>query len=329
MLVRFTQPLDHTHIDCAIAYQRADRLHEALAELDAALAIRDSAQARAARAQVLLSLGRYAEGFAEFQVRWQMYAHLITPADRAVLESWPRWRGEDPRGKRIVLVHEQGLGDTIMMLRYVPQLQVMGADVVLVLPPPLQLLAAQLAPVVEHVARADYALPMFDLPMLFGTSPASVPPPPYLRDEPLVTRDDLTPQRIGIAWSSASIKMPNDVGRDIDLGLLRQWLMRDGIELVSLQAHDRDAAQQHDIIAPRYDDFGELAAVISVCDTIVCIDTAALHLAGALGHPKIFALLPFVCSWRWRNGNPWYPSITLCRQTAPDHWPSALAQVKP
>jgi hypothetical protein len=327
MTVRFVQALDHTHIDCAIAYQRANRLPEALAELDAALAIRDSAQARTARAQVLLSLGRYAEGFAEFQVRWQMYAHLITPADRAVLESWPRWRGEDLNGKRIVLVHEQGLGDTIMMLRYVPQLQAMGADVVLVLPPSLQLLAAQLAPVVEHVARADYALPMFDLPMVLGDSPASVPAAPYLRADPaLMARDDLTRRRIGIAWSTSSVKMPNDVGREIDLGLLCDHLARH--DLISLQTHDRAAAELHSINTPKYSDFYDVAAVISVCDAIVCIDTAALHLAGALGHPKVFALLPFVCSWRWRNGNPWYPNVRLCRQAVPDRWPTALAQVQ-
>jgi ADP-heptose:LPS heptosyltransferase len=144
-----------------------------------------------------------------------------------------------------------------------------------------------------------------------------------------MARDDLTRRRIGIAWSTSSVKMANDVGRDIDLGLLCERLVWHGADLISLQTHDRAAAELHAINTPKYSDFYDVAAVISVCDAIVCIDTAALHLAGALGHPKVFALLPFVCSWRWRNGNPWYPSITLCRQTAPDHWPSALAQVKP
>jgi hypothetical protein len=321
MLLSLAQ--DMPLLERAVALQRADQREAALHEVDGALALQESLAGRSIRAQILLSLGRYQEGFRDFQCRWNLYSHIITPAHRESLERFPRWHGEDLAGKRIALVHEQGFGDTIMMLRFVPQLQAMGADVVLVMPPPLQHLAAQLAPIAETVERADYALPMFDLPMVLGTTPASVPPPPYLKASAVPSIRFL----VGIAWSSSSTKVPTDINREIELGRLLELLDLKNGELLSLQSHGAEQACVHGVTTLDYAHFADLAHAINLCDTVIAIDTAALHLAGALGHPDTYALLPFCCSWRWRNGNPWYPQIKLCRQSAEGDWASAVAQV--
>jgi hypothetical protein len=269
---------------------------------------------------VLLSLGRYPEGFQDFQSRWVAFRKLAEPASRDMLMRAPRWRGGKLRGMRIVLVHEQGFGDTIQLLRFVPELQAMGADVVLFVPPPLHRLAAQLAPIADSNEPADYVCPFFDLPMILGTTPATVPKPPYLRSGTFQHQR----WRLGVAWSSAREKVPNDIKREIGLGLLP---LGNG-KIVSLQQHDGDLARDYGIETPVYADFSEVAAVAAQCATIIAVDTAALHLAGAIGHPRVFALLPYVSSWRWRNGNPWYPRIKLCVDGPEADWTEALIRLR-
>jgi hypothetical protein len=310
---------EYAHIEAAIAHHRGNRFEAALQEFDAALAIYESAYTRAPRAQVLLSLGRYQEGFKDFQSRWVAFRRVAEPATRDMLMRSPRWRGEELRSRRIILVHEQGFGDTIQLLRFVPELQAMGADVVLFVPPPLHRLAAQLAPIADSNELADFVCPFFDLPMLLGTTPGTVPKPPYLR----AGRSNKH-WRLGIAWSSAREKVPNDINREIPIWLLP---LESG-STVSLQKHDADVARAHGVEAPDYTDFADVAAVINACDTIVSVDTGPLHLVGAIGHPKTFALLPYVSSWRWRNGNPWYPQIKLCIDGPAGDWSTALATLK-
>jgi ADP-heptose:LPS heptosyltransferase len=94
-----------------------------------------------------------------------------------------------------------------------------------------------------------------------------------------------------------------------------------------LQTQEREKATLHGIWADTFDDFADVAALVSLMDVVVSIDTAALHLAGALAHPNTFALLPYAATWRWLHGD-WYPDMKKCFSKSPGDWASAFAQVK-
>jgi len=317
-----------SHYNTAIEFYRYGQCETALAEIDAAIASASTVRARFNRALILLAMGRWREGFAQYEDRFDLSGPAFPPAPAGV----PRWRGENIAGKRLLLLHEQGFGDSIMMLRYVPALRAMGADVVLDVPAELARLAGQLAPVMAaSEARADFFCPFMSLLHVLDATPQTVPRGPYLAvDRSLVAqwRERLPSagcRRVGIAWS-VSNSIPLDFPRAIPLGLLVGGLGY-GIDLYSIQKQGANEAGRYSVKAFPLADFADVAALISLMDEIVAVDTAALHVAGAIGHGNVTALLSHWCSWRWRD-NPFYPTIRLCRQVAPGDWNSALAQIK-
>ncbi len=318
---------DEAHITRANEHFMRRELGAALAELDLALALRESASARWKWALVLLSLGRYADGFADMAARWQLFAHLLTARGQELIEKVPRWRYQKVAHKRLVVLHEQGFGDTIMMLRFIPQLQTIGAYVTLQMPPALQRLAAQLAPLER--GPADMCAPLFDVVQQFKPTPQSLPTQPYLKpDKALVEtwrRHSVgDKRRIGIAWSTKY----RDSDRTLDLDAFLKLLdPADGDELTSLQTDDGDRARARGVRLCKFADFADVTAVASTMDLIVSIDTAAVHVAGAIGHPNVHVMLPYAPNWRWLNGS-WYPAIRQHRQQKPGDWASAFAQLK-
>jgi ADP-heptose:LPS heptosyltransferase len=165
---------------------------------------------------------------------------------------------------------------------------------------------------------------MFSLLRALDETPESVPSGPYLWINPQwekPIRDDGR-KRIGIAWSS---ERAHAVERLIPLAQLIAALGE--CQLYGLQNHAQDEGEPVGVQMFRFTDFAELAALMARMDAIVSIDTAALNLAGAIGHPKVNALLPFAPVWRWHNPR-WYPQINQCRQIYRGDWASALAQLK-
>jgi hypothetical protein len=317
------------HFGRAIELYRANQCDAALAEIDAAVALVPTVQARFNRAMILLAGGRWREGFAQYEDRLE-FGSPPFPLPPAGIQ---RWLGEDLAGKTLLLVSEQGFGDTIMCLRFVPMLCVMGADVVLDVPEALERLAAPVARLAAPVREYfDFWCPMLSLLHVLGVTPQSVPTTPYLNvDASLAAAMHETidraggRKRVGIAWSAGSV-VDGDFPRAIPLPLLVNVLGGDDIELYSLQAQGATEAAAFGVQTPELADFADVAALASLMDQIVSIDTAALHVAGAIGHPNVTALLSHWCSWRWR-GNLFYPAIKLCRQTASGDWASALAQI--
>lgn len=311
------------HVEQGMFYYLRNDFHTALVEFDQALAIRESWMARCDRAHALLALGRYREGFRDFATR----AMALTEAGSRLRRDLPRWQGES--GRRLVLSHEAGYGDSIMFLRFVNLLQQFEPlSVRLEMPEPLSRLASQCAPLGDD---GDTWCSLFDLPGFFDTVPA----PPYLKpDVELVAHwrnriGNGSAVRIGIVWSSnTSHSGEHELQtRSMPLEQFLELLPFKG-SLFSLQHHDREQAERHGVRGLELGNFSDVAALASLMDVIVSVDTAALHVAGAIGHPNIHAILPWSPTWRWHAGNRWYPHIRLCRAQAPGDWSSAFRLIE-
>lgn len=320
-------------IDLALPRMQAGEFQHALAHLDCALTAGESPNARWNRALTLLALGRYREGFEDYEARWWLSPHLMDPRAQQLRRDLPLWKGEDLHGKRLVVIHEAGFGDTIMLLRYIPALHDSGVDVALAMPPELERIALLLAPALGEVSERDVQCCTYDLMRLLEQTPATIPTAPYLRtDRVLGTKwrcalQHQTKRKIGVAWSTIHAY---PTGRSIPLhqlvGLLELYIGLDDCQLYSLQLQEHALARAHAVRAYEFEDFADVAALLMQMDSVISIDTAALHLAGALGHPDVTCLLPHVPCWRWQSAN-WYPQIRFCRQTSPGDWASCFEQL--
>jgi len=178
------------------------------------------------------------------------------------------------------------------------------------------------------VRDADFFCPALSLLHLLQVTPESAPAPSYLKVDPALFakwRKQLVPgrRRIGIAWS-VSQYVDGDFPRAIPLEQLVPAL-GPHVELYSVQAQRPEEAWAG-IHTFDFEDFADCAALISLMDEIVSVDTAAINLAGAIGHPRASVLLSHWASWRWHR-NAFYPSIKVCQQTSAGDWGSALAQL--
>ncbi len=317
---------------------------EALASLDRAIALNpELAEAHWNKGLTCLSLGDFARGWEGYEWRWKRDSEL---KPRGFAQ--PQWRGEDLHGQTILLHAEQGYGDIIQFIRYLPMVVAKGGKVVLEIPDDLKPLIGRIDGVTAIVRRGE-ALPLFDVhcPLMslagaFGTTLATIPAPvPYL-DAPAERLEQWRarlaghkPPRVGLVWSGKPTHK-NDRNRSIPLTLLAPLLQTPGVTFISLQKDYRDADQAALGAAPlvRLDhalaDFADTAAAIAALDLVIAVDTAVAHLAGAMGKP-LWLLLPAIGDWRWlqdRADSPWYPSARLFRQPRIGDWPSALADVK-
>ncbi len=300
----------------------------------------DLAEAHWNKALLQLSQGDFVNGLAGYEWRWRR--DVEPPRGFAQ----PQWRGEDLAGKTILLHAEQGLGDSIQMLRYLPMVGGKGGKIVLELPEPLLPLINDPA---ITVVRRGAALPAFDvhcplmsLPLAFGTTLTTIPAHvPYLhapaaRLEKWKARLAAIPApHVGLVWSG-KIDHVNDHNRSLALTRLAPLLSLPGVNFISLQKDVRESDLAEMARWPnltRFDaalaDFADTAAIIAELDLVIAVDTAVAHLAGALGKP-VWILLSYIQDWRWlidRSDSPWYPSARLFRQKTPGDWDGTIANV--
>jgi tetratricopeptide (TPR) repeat protein len=318
---------------------------EALGCYDKALALQPATpRTHYDRSMNRLALGDLPAAWTEFEWRWQVPEF----PSRLLHFDEPRWTGaEEIAGKRLLLHAEQGLGDTLQFCRYASLAAARGATVLLQVQPQLVgLLQSLPGPAVVLPQRAD--LPAFDLhcplmslPRAFGTSletiPAAVPYLSALPERIEAWRSRLGPAaglRIGLVWSGNS-RQGNDRRRSMPLAAAAP-IFRPGIEVFALQPEvpERDLASLAglpglQLLGPQCQDFRDVAAVISLLDVVVTVDTSFAHLTGALGRP-VFVLLSRLADWRWllhRRDSPWYPTARLFRQPSHGDWGSVMAEV--
>jgi tetratricopeptide (TPR) repeat protein len=318
----------HNH---ALALRDARRHQEALKvlrELNAEFP--DDAEYAFDLALSRLQMGDYLEGFRGYEARWKL------PRNSTPLREGPQWDGGSLTGKRLFVQSEQGFGDAIQFVRYVPRLAQRGARVVLECLPELQRLFAGVEGVAETVAKGtaapatDLSVPLFSLPRLFATTPTSLPAKvPYLKAPGTIELPPLAGRalfRVGLVWGGT--QKPSR-SRDASWPLLSvaPLLNEPRAAFVSLQKGPRAAELKafgfdhlvHDM-GGKLGDFADTAAAIEQLDLVISVDTAVAHLAGALGKP-VWVLLRYVTDWRWmdeRPDSPWYPTMRLYRQARPD-----------
>ncbi|MGO8921223.1 MAG: tetratricopeptide repeat protein [Stellaceae bacterium] len=334
------------HRNLAAALRALNRHAAAIARFEQAIALQpDDAEAHLNAALAHLALGDFAVGWREYEWRWR---HGGGGFQKPAFAQ-PRWLGEgDLAGRTMLLYAEQGLGDTLQFARYVPLLAERGARIVLEVQDGVRALLSRLPGVVACCAQGealppfDYHSPLLSLPLALGTRLETIPAEvPYLAP-PAATvarwRSRLRGTRgfkVGVVWAGSATHC-NDRNRSVPLELLRGLLSGPGVRFLSLQKELRagDAALLRSLAGLRLlgeelEDFTDTAAVISLLDLVITVDTAVAHLAGALGK-KVWILLPFSPDWRWllaREDSPWYPSARLFRQPATGDWASVLARV--
>jgi len=326
------------------ALRRLDRTQEALASLETALAKSpDFPEAHFEAALAHLTLGDFKAGWKAYEWRWKTGAF----ADKRRAFRQPLWLGNAPLAGKTILLHaEQGFGDTIQFIRYAPLLKNSGARVFCEVQPELMSLLAPFDGI-DLVAKGavlppfDLHCPLLSLPLAFGTEPATIPAGiPYLNAPAARVahwRDRLPPGdlRAGFVWSGSRAHK-NDANRSIALSRFGQLFANLPFSCFSLQREMRDADREvlqrlPNLIdlGPELSDFAETAAVISLLDVVVSVDTAVAHLAGALGKPVVI-LLPHAADFRWmrdRNDTPWYRSAKLVRQPAFGDWDGAIGRL--
>jgi len=295
------------------------------------------------RGHARLVLGDLTGGWADREYRWRWKAF---PRQRPSFVQ-PAWTGDELKGRTLLVYPEQGLGDNIQFVRYVRLVASWGAKVLFGEPPELKSLLGDLGGACQ-VLEESQPLPPFDvhaalmsLPRLCGTRleniPASVPylPLPPVEQFPL---PPATPGRlrVGLIWASGK-RQPKHELRSIPFQEFLPLLQTADCDFFSLQvgpgAADLAALPAGTPVTDlgsRVKDFTDTAAVMRQLDLIISVDTAALHLAGALARPA-WGLLPYAPDWRWllqREDTPWYPTLRLFRQVAQGDWAGVIKRVQ-
>jgi tetratricopeptide (TPR) repeat protein len=273
-------------------------------------------------------IGEYAEGWECMEKR---------AYDQPRFAGLPRWQGE--KTGHLLLYAEQGMGDVIHFLRYVPLIRGRAEKITMQVPAPLKNLIAARMPEIplitpkDPLPKADAFGLLMSAPYFLKTTLATIPAPiPYLRAEeawraPWRERLAVLPKpHIGFTWAG-NRDYANDHIRSLAFEEIRPLLALAPDHFVSLQkgsALDADSGVFD--AAPWLDDFATTAGLMAELDLVISVDTAVAHLAGAMGRPA-WTLLPFGPDWRWllaREDSPWYPTMRLFRQKAPGDWPSAV-----
>jgi Flp pilus assembly protein TadD len=323
-------------------FEAAIRAHDQAVELDA-----ENPWFRVNRAVALLQAGHWETAWQDYEWRLKLGDAPLFDLNR-LLPSLADLG--DLSGLTIVALHEEGFGDTLQFLRYLPLLAERGARVVACVPRPLARLMAAVPGVTEIVTDArklrkyDFICPFFSLPRAFGTTVETIPPPPSLIFDPsqairnlaLPSPDAL---QVGLVWAGQSRPWlagfrTLDRRRSAGLAAFEPLAALPGMRFVSLQAGPPSrqvpppGMTLFDPMAA-VTDFADTAAIIAALDVVVSVDTSVVHLAGLLGKP-VLMLDRYDGCWRWLSGrrdSPWYPNLTIFRQEQPDDWSAPMARL--
>ena len=296
-------------------------------------------------ATVHLLRGNFAEGWSGYESRFKRKKWRNIYPFRLEM---PRWDGAPFAGKRLFVHSEQGFGDSLQFVRYLPMVKERGGEVVFETVKPFMDLFKDLKGVdillegpagTRQAIDCDLYVPLLSLPGIFETRLETIPSRvPYLFAEPRKVRywhDKLpgTHFKVGLVWTGKA----TDRRRACPIEELSPLLKIPGVEFVGLQkgAPAKEVSVLPEEMAFRnigeeFEDFSDTAAAIEHLNLIISIDTSVAHLAGAMGKPA-WVLLHMSPDWRWlmnRSDSPWYPTMRLFRQSRPGHWDNAIRRME-
>jgi Flp pilus assembly protein TadD len=303
------------------------------------------AEAQFNRAALLLAMGDFKRGWESYEWRFRrpgaarVYPHRLTT---------PRWQGDAYRNRRLLVHCEQGMGDMLQFVRYLPLVMQRGGTLLLEAHEPLVPLF-KVQPWVDEVIAFnekqptaiphDLHIPLLSLPRVFQTGTDTIPHAiPYIEtnsQSPNHLKQYIKYDRlnIGLIWASSDINPK----RNLPLEKCHAWFQNPKLHFISLQKGN--AAQQilpmqsHasaiSVLGQHLTNFLDTACLMAHLDLIISVDTAPLHLAGGMGRP-LWALLPFNADWRWPMGDGlslWYPQTKIFRQSSPGNWEDVIAAI--
>jgi Flp pilus assembly protein TadD len=330
------------HNNLGVALSAQARLDQAVASYREAIRHKpDYAEAHYHIGMAFLLMGHYERGWPAYE--WRVKCkHTALPSLPE-----PLWDGSPLDGKTILLHTEQGLGDTLQFIRFVPLVKARGGTIVVMCPESLGRLV-RTCPGIDRLVTGselppfDVHAPLLSLPGILGTTLATLPADvPYLFPDPALVerlRQQLASSaafKVGIAWQG-NPQHPNDRNRSLPLACFEPLSRVEGVQLVSLQKGP--GTEQLGAVAGRFpvtdlgsgcDDFMDTAAIVKNLDFVISADTAIAHLAGALAVP-VWVAIPFAPDWRWllhRDDSPWYPTMRLFRQKAWGDWNDVFARI--
>jgi hypothetical protein len=332
-----------SHNNLAVAYHSVGRYADSLRSARRSVALdQNKAIAHFNVALLLLLSGDFSQGWDEYIWTWRVPSRS---AEYRLLEVIQTWSGEDFGGRSLVITLDEGFGDALQFVRYLPLVKSRGGTVTLVIPEPLLNLFNEL-PGVDHLLlletgiSADLHVPLSGLSRIFF-------PEFGFRERPLLYihaqqeciahwRQRLERPgklRVGIVWSGDP-GHANDRRRSMRIDDFAPLSDIEGVAWFGLQKGiDEDlrgfGSLTIDPLGSEIGDFSDTAAIIMQLDLVITVDTAVAHLAGALGKP-VWTLLHFVPDWRWqleRDDSPWYPTMRLFRQPTDGDWAAVIANV--
>jgi tetratricopeptide (TPR) repeat protein len=319
----------------AVAYSNGMQSAEALETLDKALVLKpNDPHLRWDRALNNLRLGNYEEGFRDYEAR------LETGALPERNPPGKPWRGETYQGQRLLIVSEQGYGDTIWAARCLARVKALGGELIVECREAMVPLIESMGIADQVIAKgspfpaADWHINICSIPGLFVKTAADISGAPYIKapadriaKAKAAVGEAQGKLKVGIVWSgSTTFKGNHD--RAVPMQMFLDAFNLPGVQLYSLQkgppTAELKAAPRAPIIdlAPSMDDFADTAAVIGQLDLIIMTDSAVAHLAGAMGKP-VWLMLNYAPYWMWRTSSKkcaWYTKIEIFRNSDREGW---------
>ncbi|PKN03456.1 hypothetical protein CVU75_02200 [Candidatus Dependentiae bacterium HGW-Dependentiae-1] len=336
--------IPQAHVILGAIYEKLNDFQNAYNSYTKAIALEpNNPKHHVALADACIGLGNYSQWSREYEWRWQS----TPPINPAIA---PLWDGSSLKNKKILVVGENGFGDTIQFIRFVPYLKKQGAYVIVQAQKPLKALFSLCTYIDQVITKGD-PIPSVDcmtsvmsLPYYFPITQKTIPNKPFLTTPISLTQEwkkylaQDKKFKVGLCWQASAMDACSvpQARRTMCFELMAKLTKTKNVSFYSLQKEwPREQLKKYGIkdfgadFDVSHGAFMDSAAIMKNIDLIITVDTVTAHLAGALNVP-VWVLTPVAADPRWmlnRSDTPWYPSMTFFRQKKMGDWESVIQLV--